>query len=354
MLPVRQRRLLAGLRLGRFALFLEPLSTPGGAPWDECKRTPVCRTCGLDVEDPFHIATICRCAALAALRQELHVGLHDRISALVNGLVEASTPRGRQPDGATEAHRRAALEALDTAEAAGYWDTPGGRFVLYRLLAVAPWSGRLAQVPGMALQTNPLAAALGKLFTDTVAKPHRLRSVCNSWAQWAGGWVDRLFTAWRNAVPDAGHQDAPHNPIDTRAAWEAARDTDTNKRTRPAGPRKRRVTTRTMRAPRQPPARGATGHGARATATGGKRPATAGPPARKQLSRRHNDISQAHNDPSATADVTHDPTPLSGLQRESHSRPALCRGTPSHGTRTLPTRYHSARGNTQKRMQSQV
>ncbi len=112
------------------------------------------------------------------------------------------------------------------------WQSAEGRFILYRLLAVAPWDSTVAAGVG----DSPLAAALGLLFEQTNAKPHRLRALAHAWVRWAGRTLLRLNDAWfgvRRSGSGGKHDDftgtdfddeGPHDDGDDRVAeedWDA-------------------------------------------------------------------------------------------------------------------------------------
>jgi hypothetical protein len=95
-----------------------------------------------------------------------------------------------------------AADAMREEATSAVWTSDEGKFVLFRMLAVAPWSP-MAAPPGA---NAPLAAALAHLFHSTSAKPHRARPLANVWVPWACRWVHRLMDAWFSGEPVA---DAP-------------------------------------------------------------------------------------------------------------------------------------------------
>lgn len=229
-LPKRLRQLLAGLRLGRLCLFLEPMSMPcDGTPYDECSRTPTCRCCGEDIEDPFHIITTCKAPAVAAARAAVLAGLPRKLRSLARMLERATATRERRCDpSATAQRRKVSGELLTAGPQSEYWATAGGRFVLYRLLAAAPWRAAMA-TPAHATSTsailaNPLAHALGSLFDLVNVKPHRLRAFYNAWGTWAGAGTNRIMTAWARCATAAAGADAMPDldPTDTAPVWQRA------------------------------------------------------------------------------------------------------------------------------------
>jgi hypothetical protein len=71
--------------------------------------------------------------------------------------------------------------------------TPVGRFVLFRLVVMMPWSARVADDD---LSFYP-AAVIGSLF-DTYGLPNRLlRSLADTWGHWSIRWCWRMGNAWR-------------------------------------------------------------------------------------------------------------------------------------------------------------
>jgi hypothetical protein len=81
------------------------------------------------------------------------------------------------------------------------WATAEGRFILFRLLAVAAWP---AAIPQLGEQPGPLTAALGTVFDQLAAKPHRSRPFSNAWASWAARWLTRFhqcyYAHWRGVA----------------------------------------------------------------------------------------------------------------------------------------------------------
>jgi hypothetical protein len=151
---------------------------------------PSCRTCGTGrPEGPFHACCECPHAATAAVRAQAQASLPSMIYHLVRLGYQSIEPR----DGTEDFSEEPAEAARQLAEQQD-WDTAEGRFLFFRLLAVAPWP---AAVPHS--EPGPLTAALGRMFDVAVAKPHRIRPLANMWTAWSSKWLHHVHAAYFDA-----------------------------------------------------------------------------------------------------------------------------------------------------------
>lgn len=232
----RARRMaISSLRLGKRALFQHPLAPVGrtkaavdalgdGVPWRTRVNTCTpCPRCGAAPEDPYHVLTECPHGPTRARRAARTAVIHQFIGKLVGTARLCADPSGLPPRDIAE---RAPLAGRDAAELAltADWNSAAGRFVLYRLLAVASWDTSVqdaAQQPGAAADAAqpPLAAAgaapaalpgaggqlpaaeelaitIATALEGAVCKPHRVRPLANMWMGWASTAVQDITAAW--------------------------------------------------------------------------------------------------------------------------------------------------------------
>ena len=96
---------------------------------------------------------------------------------------------GREPVDGLLRRIRCAAARLD-------FDSPEGDFVLFHLIAAAPWSERVAS-PGMRL-----VRLLGLAF-DLPGIFHRYeRPISDAWCYWSLRWVWSLSRVWHDACAD--------------------------------------------------------------------------------------------------------------------------------------------------------
>ena len=252
--PYVHRMALGNLRLGKAGLYQVPLAPPGrtindlrtgvmrdhglapvapddGEPAAEAAQVPwthlmnsssACYRCGMPRESPYHVCVECTHAPVQHVRQEVIEGLPSLITDLMRRALQAHYCAPFQP-------LPPVLEARAVAigeQASGMdWTSTEGNWVLYRLLAVAPWPAKAAA------QGHSLALALGQVFDEVIAKNHRIRRVANKWVPWAGGTVMRLHDAWSGRL-------RPHLPSvdvdldvahDDEAEWEFLDDAEVNR-----------------------------------------------------------------------------------------------------------------------------
>lgn len=221
-MPPAQRKAIAALRLGKRALYTQPLAPPhrwrrvlaaagDGDTWERRVNTySDCARCGAAAECPFHVLTECTYPPAVAARDEMLREVPALVARLVLLAVRAAAGGHAAPAGAGAA---SAAQARGLA-ARTDWQSAEGRFVLFRLLAVAPWDAAAAPNPAEA----PLASTLGGYFDATLVKPHRIRPLANAWVSWAGRWVERVTGAW---FADAPAERAARDPVGSAAAGNA-------------------------------------------------------------------------------------------------------------------------------------
>ena len=228
--PYSHRMALGNLRLGKAGLYQIPLAPPGrtrndartgvmrdhglapvdpddGLPADEAAPTTwnhlmnsstACYRCEMPRESPYHVCVECTHAPVQHVRQEVIDGLPSMITDLVRRALQAHHCAPFQP---LPPLLEARAVAIGQQASAMDWTSMEGNWVLYRLLAVAPWPAKAAA------PDHALVLALGEVFDEVIAKNHRIRRVANRWVPWAGRTVMQLHDAWsgrlRRHLPSA-------------------------------------------------------------------------------------------------------------------------------------------------------
>lgn len=146
-----------------------------------------CYRCTSPGESPYHVCTSCTWGPAQAERDRVISGLPQVI-----GDIATKALRARQQDPAADlsAAEHARVNDLITQAQLLDWTSDQGKWILFRLLTVAPWPSSAA-APG-----HGLVASLGRLFDDVIAKNHRIRPLANRWVVWAGKEVLALHYAW--------------------------------------------------------------------------------------------------------------------------------------------------------------
>ncbi len=148
---------------------------------------PACRLCQSGkAEGPFHACCECPHPAMVALRAKLARSMPGFVSHAVRLAYDAVRPK----DG-TDAEALAMAATAYTLAATQDWTSPEGRFIMFRLLGVAPWPAAVAGCP-----FGALGSFLGTMFDRVTAKPHRLRPLANNWCGWSSKWLQRLHGAY--------------------------------------------------------------------------------------------------------------------------------------------------------------
>ena len=148
------------------------------------ERCPLCNTAPLD---PFHLASLCTNATMVAWRAHAQVEARNLLSKIAV-LLKAGHNEMQRDVSSLGAEVSREATALDVS-------TPVGRFVLFRLVVMLPWSARAAEDD---LSFYP-ATIIGSLF-DAYGLPNRLlRSLADTWGHWSIRWCWRLGNAWRTA-----------------------------------------------------------------------------------------------------------------------------------------------------------
>lgn len=257
---------LCSLQTGRAALFLKPLAptcpgyaqpisgVPRGAGWrsrttklslvkaaakaqygidmdtwrDKSHSTSPCTALLCDGRLPLDLAHVffdCTAPGVSAARRMLHdsaTGFIGRIAELCINLTDKLAGRMSAVFLPERLGRIASVVALAHATD---WTSADGRWVLYRMLLVLPWTLQsIVDTP-----TNvpcKLARAMGAIFQNVCGSHHWLRPLANSWTAWASRQVLRVDHAWARAV-EAGADiiatstvadlpsPAPHSPSRT-------------------------------------------------------------------------------------------------------------------------------------------
>ena len=136
------------------------------------KRTPTtCTVCGNGREDPWHLINECLGSAddptLATRRSEARTSARLMLLELTGRIAEADPSLAEL------------AETARRAMAAMAWTSDEGRWVLFRLMAVLPFTAAAA-APGHAA-----VAALGALFDACRLDGRRLAPVAQTWVKWA-------------------------------------------------------------------------------------------------------------------------------------------------------------------------
>ena len=207
------------------------------------KEAPLCRACptsemGMGARaDPFHVLTECQHTAIIRERGDPGRIAYTTLTTLADyGLRISRTVREKMYSLPPNA-----------------WDSRPGRLLLFWCLAVVPWSHTLVEKfaecdPDRSANDTlwTLAHDVGKVFRETVHKPHRLRKAITSWVQLSGTRCAAIAKAWAEATslppPAAGPA------IDTDARTRGPR--------RPTGrPTRRPAASGAPRRPTSPPPR---------------------------------------------------------------------------------------------------
>ena len=195
--PWQQQRLLSNVRLGRAGLYYQPLMPPHAhgqhVDYHDIATPALCKRCGSDSEDPFHIVALCPFPAVAAAREAIIAELPDFVSRLVAAALSATAGGPPNAPLAHGAQATADLARLLAAPAGPTWSQQAGHFMLYRLLTIAPWPA--ACVTGSS-DADALAALLGTVMDSTTAKAHRARPFNNLWHSWSAKRLQSIMFAW--------------------------------------------------------------------------------------------------------------------------------------------------------------
>jgi hypothetical protein len=167
-----------------------------------------------DTLDLAHVFLHCNAPPVVAARAHLHrsaAGFVGRIADICITLSDKLTGRTSSvflPD------RLARIASVVALAHATDWSSADGRWVLYRLLLVLPWTlNSVKDTP--AGVPCALARAMGAVFQNVCGPHHWLRPLANSWAMWASRQVLRIESTWARAT-EAGA------PIVAAAAAAAA------------------------------------------------------------------------------------------------------------------------------------
>jgi hypothetical protein len=178
-------------------------------------------------ESPMHLALLCPHEGMASFRVGLVIAAGSLLGSVLalGGALRRLVGIGPGELAAHVAQQQASQAAsLHGQLSAAEWRSPGGRFVLWRLLAVLPWPARMipSTLSGKAWK---LARLLGATFDGVNVAPTRLRPLADVWAGWAGAQNRRLAEAWWRAVTEkmaALDNDAAGNSAEARDRCLAA------------------------------------------------------------------------------------------------------------------------------------
>lgn len=216
----RRWEVLMTLRLGTAGLYTQFF----GEDWRQGKRwldgyrdrhiAIKCARCGDRSQSPYHVLLRCTHAAVANTRARvLAAPAVERIlCSLVHELLRAEYEHGlsveeREVKRDELAVRRDELQqsittCVSSINAADL--STAHCFLLYRLMAVTPWTFSLASmcrdsdVSIGAADTWSAICALGELFDNTQRKPNMLRAIARTWIGWASSAVLSLAHAWKH------------------------------------------------------------------------------------------------------------------------------------------------------------
>ena len=164
-----------------------------------CQRGAVLERAGdAAVEDGWHIVTQCGHPGVAAARRAVASSAPAFLRRLIAALRQAhqSVHEGALPPYAPIAD--AVLAAVSGAgEGALDMASQEGRWILFRLLAVAPWPAAAAA------DSHTVVRGLGRIFDLTVLPRQHLRRIATSWCSWAARSIRRVLAARRAAYTAA-------------------------------------------------------------------------------------------------------------------------------------------------------
>jgi hypothetical protein len=164
--------------------------------WKAVAYSPsFCIFCGdsMDFLSPAHVLTQCNEPSVAKARQVAMESLPIMLNTIVANAIQARRD-GMEDGGLYESEKRI-HELLKGFQ----WCTPDGRYVLFRMLMVAPW-------PADAVRDTPspisceLAYLLGKVFDLTNARHYKIRRLANRWVAWASKHASNIARAWSTAI----------------------------------------------------------------------------------------------------------------------------------------------------------
>lgn len=188
-LPAVVWRVLLGARTGREGWHRVRDHVYKGDSLRALEADPTCKACGAGFAGPIHAITECAYPPMVALRREVTGTLPAMVQHLTRMALDATRAdiamaAGLELPELHPAHVRAAADAQD-------WTSPEGKFVLFRLLIVAPWTAASPHLP-----PGPLTRALGELFDAFTAKNHLARPARNMWLSWAAGWLVKFHSVY--------------------------------------------------------------------------------------------------------------------------------------------------------------
>ena len=168
----------------------------------EAAACPPCTLCGADAEDPYHVLVACSDPSTVAARAAFTADAPERLGRLMRlcvlppHVVERLSFRRRFDE---LGRRESLIEHVEQLARSIDWSSADGKFVLFRLLAVATWSSRPCRAD------MPLSRAIAGIFEspEYELKNHHVRPLANAWANWGASGVLDIFTAWNSAA-------APH------------------------------------------------------------------------------------------------------------------------------------------------
>ena len=219
--PRRRLAIIMAMRLGTAGLWTEEFGEDAkqgkrwisGDGYRDRHINILCDRCRQGTQSPLHVALICSHQAVAGTRK--HVLSAAEIERILNGLVKELL-RPEYEHGLTLEEREQKRNQLQARRLAlaGYIESftltlataapsRAHRFLLYRLLAVTPWTAANAEAHRQydtpaATADWQAACALGQLFDDTQRKPNMLRTLARTWISWASSAMLKLAYAWKH------------------------------------------------------------------------------------------------------------------------------------------------------------
>jgi hypothetical protein len=154
--------------------------------------------------DSYHVLVECTYPAVVVARRNATLELPQLLEVISYTCAKARSATGRVPSlpylaprGPPPASNRVRMTAQSLLNMG--WSSVDGKFCLFRLLCVSPWSSW--HLPGSPSPPPDSLCSMLAVTFDSTRAPHRhFRPMAHAWASWAGEAILTICNAWSSSL----------------------------------------------------------------------------------------------------------------------------------------------------------